>query len=271
MSNLFELVEQLGRCGFVVEEVVEEPDGTLTARPVDASLETPEAGEVRTWKLSEGELEELRGRTKFVEPPRKLRREPSGTWLSCLNCRNHVFPDWALMPVGAQMTDTIRKPWRRRRVFEENGRLGWAEYSLTVWTDVRVVGSYVSLHGCLAAPPPSWEATRSGRGIYLLPRCCTNAVAWQVERGILVPLRGRPFMWDNRRGISVSRSWVEYEAMMERAEWCEYFAPWRGSKMDQPWRATLPARRAELKALRIRKQAFGRPGAGKSAASGRTV
>lgn len=260
--SLHELVERLGAKGFIVEEVLEEPDGSLTACPVDVSWETPDVVEVKTWRLSEDELAELRERTRFVEPPRRLRQESRrDTWLSCLNCRNHLFPDWALMPVGAMMTDTVRKSWRRRRVFFEDGRLGYAEYYLTVRTDVRVVGEYVSLHGCAAYPPPSWEATKAGHRIYLLPRCCTNEVARQIEAGILVPLRGRPFFWDHRRGISVPRSWLEYEAMAERAEWCDRFSAWRGTKMDQPWRQKLVKRRAELKALRKNYQASGRRGA----------
>lgn len=263
MSSLFELQEKWGRLGFLVEGPGVEEEVSL--RVTDDPRAEGEATPVKTWRLSQEELEELKVCARvynFDTPPVPTAPDRRGTWLSCLNCRNHVFPDWSLMPVGAVMTDTVRKPWQRRRVFFEGGRLGYMEYSLTVWTDVRVVGGYISLHGCAAYPPVSWEATKAGYRIYTLPRCCTNAVALLVERGVLIPLRGRPFFWDHRAGISVARFFVEYQAMMERAEYCDKFSARKGTKMDQPWRKKLFKRRAELKA-------FGRPVSRKTPASGR--
>lgn len=249
---------ELGKLGFIVEEVIEQPDGTFTVVSADDDppFEFPEAGEVKTWKLSDDELTELRNQKVIPAdlPQQMPRQKPTGTWISCLNCRSHVFPDWALLPPGAVTTDTVvRRRAVRRTLERKDGSTITVNDVVRVSVKVRNIGGYTSFHGCLSSPPPSWEDTLGGNDIYLLPRCCTNMLARKVQEGILAPMRGRPFMWDVRAGISVSRSWLEYEAMAERAEYCLYFAPWKGSKMDQPWRKTLPKRRAEAKAIRNRK------------------
>ncbi|AOQ24675.1 hypothetical protein MTAT_20200 [Moorella thermoacetica] len=135
-----------------------------------------------------------------------------GTWLSCLNCRNYIKWDWALAQVGPQTTD--------------------------------VMGRYSSMKGCAAYPAPD---TTMGADMYRTERCVTNSLAKLFDENVLVPKRGaKGWVWDNRAGRSVPLAQLEYQAMAERAEWCPYFTPWRGTKMDQPWRQAKRLKNREL-------------------------
>ncbi len=149
-------------------------------------------------------------------PEPRPKKVYNGTWLNCLNCRNFISWDWQLAQVGPQTSE--------------------------------VMGAYSSMKGCAACPPPD---TRLGVGIYKTDRCVTSSLAKLFEQNILSMSRNsKNWVWDNRAGRSVSLASLEYTAMAERAEWCPYFAPWRGKKQDQPWRQAKRLKNRELAAMR---------------------
>lgn len=163
----------------------------------------------------------LETRTPLVDkiepaPEPRPRQTHQGTWLHCMNCRNFIRWDWTLAQVGPQTTD--------------------------------VMGRYSSMKGCAACPAPD---TTIGADMYRTDRCVTNSLAKLFDENVLMPKRGaKGWVWDNRAGRSVSLASLEYTAMAERAEWCPYFAPWRGKKQDQPWRQAKRLKNRELAAMR---------------------
>ncbi|MDI6814397.1 MAG: hypothetical protein QMD10_12830, partial [Desulfitobacteriaceae bacterium] len=80
---------------------------------------------------------------------------------------------------------------------------------------------YRSLKGCAARPAPKPQEVKKFEDISQHPRCVTRAVARMVNNGRLV-VRYRT-VYDPETGRSWSLDSLEFQAMMEEAEWCDTF------------------------------------------------